>query len=558
VTDEANFSLLLEEFLDDATNHLDAAEAALLELEKNFAGGGNPDAGFLTLILGHFHTLKGNAGMMGFSPLQQYVHKLESILKQVVDGTAAMTPVFCESCYNAVNVLRGTLRALAENPAVKLDLHDEMKFLECLVMHGTSETSSIAVPAGSQVDFAYTTRKSGTMKVNFEKLDELLNLVGELVIHRTSLVSLEARLIEKVSDSAIIESFRESSHLLGKTANDLRDAIMKVRMLPIRVVFQRFNRLVRDLSRRHDKEINLVFEGEETELDKTVIDEIDEPLLHLIRNAVDHGIEGQEERKRLGKAPSATIKLQAYHENSCIVIAVEDDGGGMSAGRIRDSAVAKGLVTVHEAQALNDREALHLVFLPGFSTSHGVTETSGRGIGLDVVKKTVTALKGSIDISSFPGKGTSFIIKLPLTLAIIQALMVEVAGETYAIPLSEVQESIMLEPAEIHPVAAGEIINLREKLLPIVRLDRFFGFEKTTAREMEYIVIVGSGEKRSGIVVERLLGQQEIVIKAMQDYLGELPGISGGTVLGDGKISLVLDIASITGKLARGGSDARD
>ena len=557
MTDEANFSILQGEFLEDAAHHLDAAEAALLELEKNLAGAGNPDAGVLTLILGHFHTLKGNAGMMGFSQLQQYVHKLESILKPVVDGIAAMTPVFVETCYKAVNVLRGALRMLAENPAVKIDLNDEMMFLEYLVMHGSAETSSLAVASGIQPDFAHITRKSGTMKVNIEKLDELLNLVGELVIHRTSLVSLEARLRQQVTDSGLIEAFRESGNLLGKTANDLREAIMKVRMLPIKVVFKRFNRLVRDLSRRHGKEINLVFEGEETELDKTVIDEIDEPLLHLIRNAVDHGIEGQDERKRLGKASAATIKLRAYHENSSIVIAVEDDGCGMSGGRIRDSAVAKGLVPMHEANALNDSEALHLVFFPGFSTRHEVTETSGRGIGLDVVKKTVTALKGSIDITSFPGKGTSFIIKLPLTLAIIQALMVEVAGETFAIPLSEVQESIMLEPAEIHQVAAGEIINLRERLLPLVRLDRFLGFEKAAARETEYIVIVGSREKRGGIVVDRLLGQQEIVIKAMQDYLGELPGISGGTVLGDGKISLVLDIASITGKLARGGSDAR-
>jgi two-component system chemotaxis sensor kinase CheA len=557
VTDEVNFLLLLEEFLEDAANHLDAAEAALLEMEKNLAAG-NSDAGFLTLILGHFHTFKGNAGMMGISPLQRYVHILESILKPVADGTAAMTSVVCESCYNAVNVLRGTLRALAENPAARLDLSDEIMFLESFVLHGTTDTSKFVVPGGDQADFAYITRKSGTIKVDFEKLDELLNLVAELVIHRTALVSLEARLKEKVSDSGIIEAFRESGQLLGKTANDLREAIMKVRMLPIRVVFRRFNRLVRDLSSRHGKEINLVFEGEETELDKTVIDEIGEPILHLVRNAVDHGIEGPEERKMLGKAAAATIKLRAYHENSCIVIVVEDDGCGMPVGRIRDSAVAKGLVTRHDAHALNDLEALHLVFLPGFSTRHQVTETSGRGIGLDVVKKAVASLNGSIDIASFPGKGTSFIIKLPLTLAIIQALMVEVAGETYAIPLSEVQESVMMDPVDIHQVAAGEIINLRESLLPIVRLNRLFGYEKTVANEMEYIVIVGTGEKRGGVVVDRLLGQQEIVIKPMQDYLGELPEISGGTVLGNGKISLVLDIASIMGKLARGGNDARD
>ena len=253
---------------------------------------------------------------------------------------------------------------------------------------------SLTVPAlpsqrKSRDDLGYISQKSGTLKVNFEKLDDLLNLVGELVIHRTALLSLESRFKEAVTDRALLESFNGTSQSLGKTANDLRDAIMKVRMLPIKAVFQRFNRLVRDLSHSHGKKISLVFDGEETELDKTVIDEIGEPLLHLIRNAVDHGIETQAERHATGKPAVATLRLSACHESSNIVISVADDGRGMSAEKIKASAIAKGLLEKGEAEVLNEQEAFQLVFLPGFSTSSEVTETSGRGIGLDVVQKTV-------------------------------------------------------------------------------------------------------------------------------------------------------------------------
>ncbi len=323
-------------------------------------------------------------------------------------------------------------------------------------------------------------------------------------------------------------------------------------MLPIKSVFHRFNRLVRDLSHKHGKEVNLLFEGEETELDKTVIDEIGEPLLHLIRNAVDHGIEEPEERRRIGKHARAVLKLTAAHESNHIVITVQDDGRGISTERLKEAAINKGLIESGEAGALTEPEALQLIFLPGFSTSREVTETSGRGIGLDVVKKTVASFNGSIDIESSPGKGTLFVIRLPLTLAIITALMVEASGETFAIPLSGVLESIKIEKSEIHEVLSGELIKLRDRLLPIIRLDTFFGLEGTSAREMEHVVVVGSGERQAGIVVDRLIGQQEIVIKGMDDYLGELPGISGGTVLGNGRVSLILDIASLMDKKKRG------
>ena len=545
-------SLLIEEYLDDANGHVDAVEVAVMELEKRWNEGVMDDA-LLTLLLGNLHTLKGNSGMMGFTPVQQYIHRLESFLKGVQESAIPLSSGVFELFYSAVTALRSGFARIASDPKTTLDFSDELMSLELISYSqemegaeaGREEPAIKALSKAKVEELSYITQKSSTLKVSFEKLDELLNLVGELVIHRTSLVALEKRLQEKVSDRALLEAFNEASQLIGKSSTDLREAIMKARMLPIKSVFQRFQRLVRDHSQKSGKEILLRFEGEETELDKTVIDEIGEPLLHLIRNAVDHGIESVEERRRAGKASTGLLTLSACHESNHIVIAVEDDGRGMDPDRIRRSAVAKGLIAEDEAGVLSASEVLNLLFLPGFSTSSEVTETSGRGIGLDVVKKIVTSLNGMIDISSDPGRGTRFTIKLPLTLAIITALMVEVGGEIFAIPLSGVLESIRIQTDEIHEVGGTEVINLRDQLLPIRRLDGFYKLKKVEERDMEYVVVVGSGEKRGGLVVDRLLGQQEIVIKALDDYLGDLPGISGGTVLGDGSISMIVDISSI-------------
>ncbi len=549
-----DISTLIEEFLEDANGHLEAVEVALMELEKR-SGEGVVDETLMTLLLGNLHTLKGNSGMMGFTPVQQYVHQLESSLNKIQEGVIPLSAAVFELLYSAISALRVNFTLLAADHKAHLDFSDEMMSLEMLLF---SQTATSGEQSGAlhqstfkakSEDLAYITQKSNTLKVGFEKLDELLNLVGELVIHRTSLVAMEKRLQEQLTDRSLLESFSEISQHIGKSSTDLREAIMKARMLPIKSVFQRFQRLVRDHSQKTGKEILLRFEGEETELDKTVIDEIGEPLLHLIRNAADHGIESVEERRLAGKTAAGTLTLSASHESNHIVIAVADDGKGIDPDTVRRSAVAKGVITPAEAMALSPQEALQLIFLPGFSTSSEVTETSGRGIGLDVVKKIVTALNGMIDIASQPGRGTRFTIKLPLTLAIITALMVDVGGETFAIPLSGVLESIRIRTDEIHQIGATEVINLRDHLLPICRLDNFYTIKQGAAREQEYVVVVGSGEKRGGLVVDRLLGQQEIVIKALDDYLGELPGISGGTVLGDGSIAMIVDISSILSQL---------
>lgn len=552
MADMMDISVLIDEFLEDANGHVEAVETALMELEKRWAEGVF-DETLLTLLLGSLHTLKGNSGMMGFTPVQQYIHRLESALKNVQERTIPLSSAVFEALYAAVSTLRHNFSKLAADHKAPLDFSDETLSLELnffgkAVVSGESQANEVRLspqPREKGADASYITQKSSTLKVSFEKLDELLNLVGELVIHRTALTSLEKKLQEKLADRELLVAFSEASQLIGKSSTDLREAIMKARMLPIKTVFQRFQRLVRDHSQKSGKKINLRFSGEETELDKTVIDEIGEPLLHLIRNAVDHGIESVDERKRSGKPPTGTITLSACHESNHIVIAVEDDGRGIDPDRIRNSAIAKGLIGTDEAQRLSSQELLQLVFLPGFSTSSEVNETSGRGIGLDVVNKIVTGFNGMIDISGTPGSGTRFTIKLPLTLAIITALMVQVGGGIFAIPLAGVLESIRVRKDEIHEIGSGEVINLRDRLLPIRRLDRLFNMPHNEQREQDYIVVVGSGEKRGGLVVDRLLGQQEIVIKALDDYLGDLPGISGGTVLGDGSISMIIDTGSI-------------
>jgi len=550
VNDMIDISVLIEDFLDDAAGHLQSIEASLLELEKRWLEG-TYDQAVVTLLLGSLHTLKGNSGMMGFTAIQQYVHRLESAFKQVQEEVTPLSATVFESFYSAISALRTSLTRLAANPAGGLDFSDELMALDCIFFNegdidDTRWVKEIPQQAKNRSeDLSFVTHKSSTLKVSFEKLDELLNLVGELVIHRTALTALETRFRERVADRELMEAFNEASQLIGKSSADLRESIMKARMLPIKSVFQRFQRLVRDHSRRSEKEIVLKFEGEETELDKTVIDEIGEPLLHLIRNAVDHGVESREERRLAGKNPAGTITLKACHESNHIVIAVADDGRGIVPEKVRNSATAKGLISKEEAEVLSEQESLQLLFLPGFSTSTVVTETSGRGIGLDVVKNIATSLNGLIEISAKPGAGSVFTIKLPLTLAIITALMVEVAAETFAIPLSGVLESIKVQSSDIHEVGGGEVIKLRERILPVYRLDRYFGRQSVSGRDHEYIVVVGSGEKRGGLVVDRLVGQQEVVIKALDDYLGELPGISGGTVLGDGSISMILDIGSI-------------
>lgn len=389
-------------------------------------------------------------------------------------------------------------------------------------------------------------RQAKTVRIDVERLDTLMNLAGELVINRTRLAQLAARLEERYGDDSLIGGLAESVQQVSRISDRLQEEIMKSRMLPIETVFNRFPRLVRDLSSKLGKRVDLVVQGQDTELDRSVLEEISDPLIHLLRNAVDHGIETPEERRAAGKPESGTIRLCARHEDNHIVIELEDDGRGIDIARVKASAVERGILAADVAERLPDSQALRLIFEPGLSTARQVSDLSGRGVGMDIVRANIEKLNGTIDVYSAPGAGTRFTIKLPLTLAIIQALLVAVGEGTYAVPLAAVTETLRVAPHEIQYVNNREVIQLRGQVLPLVRLHAVLGCEPGSREgSYTYVVSVRMGQEQAGLIVDELLGGQEIVIKPLGAFLGEIPGIAGAALLGDGRLALIIDVLGL-------------
>jgi two-component system chemotaxis sensor kinase CheA len=383
-----------------------------------------------------------------------------------------------------------------------------------------------------------------TIRVDTVRMDNLINLVGEMVITRTRLVQIGLDLKAQYRMDNMVNNLNEANVYLGRLMNDLQESVMRLRMVAIGTVFSRFPRLVRDLAKKTGKEIELVLNGEDTELDKTVVEVIGDPLMHLIRNSVDHGIESPEERRLAGKPELGTVTLDAYHEGNHIAILISDDGAGLPLEKIRNIAVTKGLIG--EREELSERDIANLIFLPGFSTADKVTDISGRGVGMDVVKKALNNLGGMVDITTRKGLGTTFTIRLPLTLAIIQALLVEVGEEIYAVPLSSVLETLLVNRTEIKTVGGLPMVQLRGNTLPLISLQEKFDLPTLETDSGEVcVVVVGFGDKALGLIVDELRGQQEVVIKSLGDFLNNLPGIAGATILGDGKVTLILDIGSL-------------
>ncbi len=385
---------------------------------------------------------------------------------------------------------------------------------------------------------------SMTVRVNINRLDRLLNIVGELVLNKAVIthISKNLRAIEGFSEWAI--ELEKAARTLDKKLNELQEGLMEVRMVPLNNLFDRLTRMARKLSRESGKIIDIRIFGEETELDRLMIEEIADPLMHIVRNSVDHGIETQEDRIKLGKNEIGTIKLSATQKGGHVVIEVEDDGSGINIKRVKDIAVEKGLIALNSS--LTEKEAIGLLFTPGFSTSKVVTEVSGRGVGLDVVRKNLIKLNGTIDIETKEKAGTKFIITLPLTLMILKALIVQVADDIFALPINSVSESLMITKKDIQTVERREVIQLREKTLPILRLEDAFGMKsKDVNPDSMYVVVVGSGNRKIGFVVDALLGQQEIVIKSLGNILSGIQGVAGATELGNRKTVLVLDVAAL-------------
>ncbi|WMM26600.1 chemotaxis protein CheA [Tissierella sp. MB52-C2] len=376
-----------------------------------------------------------------------------------------------------------------------------------------------------------------TVRVDIERLDNLMNLVSELIIIKTRM--------DDLSEKTTGENITETIEYLERITTSLHDAVMKVRMVPIERVFNRFPRLVRDLSKELGKEIALEMSGEETEVDRTVIDEIGDPLIHLIRNSIDHGIELPADRLKNGKDEKGTVVLKSYPDGNNVVIEVEDDGKGLDHNVIRNKAIEKGILDEKEAESLSVEDSISLLFEAGFSTSETISDVSGRGVGLDVVKSKIEAINGNIEVVSSKGKGTKFIIRIPLTLAIIQALLIKLSHEIYAIPLSSITEIINISQSQIRDVQGQEVVLYRGMTLPIIRLKNVLDISDDDEKEDLIVVVVKKGDKQAGLIVDNLIGQQEIVIKSLGKYLSGVKYLSGATILGNGNISLILDVNSL-------------
>ena len=385
-----------------------------------------------------------------------------------------------------------------------------------------------------------------TIRVDVKRLDHLMNLIGELVLGKNRLIKINDDVEERYEGEAFLEELNQVVSIVSLVTTDLQIAVMKTRMLPIGKVFNKFPRMIRDLSRELNKKIELEITGEDTELDKSIVEEIGDPLVHIIRNSCDHGIEIGDIRTAAGKSDVGTIQLKAYHEGNHIVIQIIDDGKGLDADMLKSKSIEKGIITEKEADAMSEKEAFGLIFRPGFSTAAQVTSVSGRGVGMDVVKTNIEKLNGMIDIDSEVGQGTSMKLKIPLTLAIIQALLVGVQEEYYAIPLASVLETVRINKDDIYTVENRSVMRLRDEVLSLVHIGDIFEVERVFDNsEHAYVVVLGLAESKIGLIVDTLIGQEEIVIKSLGEYLKGIEGIAGATIRGDGGVTLIVDVAAL-------------
>jgi two-component system chemotaxis sensor kinase CheA len=548
-------------FRDEAEELLGRIEADSLQLER-LAESGSFDAEVVNSLFRALHTLKGNAAMLGFSDVADLAHALESLCDALRTRHAALEGDSVELLFQGRDLLNALLagKQEAQTPAAVAELLQKLERYARPADDATAFEADVArmLATGApshEGGASMPLRRRPTIRVDIERLDALLNLVGELVVNRTRISEIAASFARTDRDGPLTQSLSESAAHLARTAGEIQESLMRIRMVAIGQVFERFPRLVRDVARARKKEVTLQISGAQTELDKTIVDEIGEPLMHLLRNCIDHGIESPEAREAAGKPRIGTISLKAYHEGNQVLIDIADDGSGIDLERVRARGIALGLVTPQEQ--LTDQEIVELIFAPGFSTAATVSDVSGRGVGMDVVKKSVTRLKGRLEVNTERGTGTRFTVKLPLTLAIIDALLVRVAGQRYAIPLDSITESQRVEAGELRTIQGAEVILLRDEIVPLVRLSEFLALGGERDPEKAMVVIVNVQGRQIGLVVDAFEGEQEIVIKPLSDVVGRIGGISGATILGSGAIALILDVHSIVSDACASGTVAR-
>jgi len=469
-------------------------------------------------------------------------------MKEIEEEKVGSTLELVLSSFQAEEQLRSAVESVSDIQSVKIGAYDaeeaeqaEEKAAESVQGTGKKEGQ------GSQTQ-GVQAHQSQTVRIDVDRLDSMMNMIGELVIATSRIVQIGKSLELKYRGEDMVHELSRSSSQTAKVVNELQEDIMRIRMLPVGTVFSGFPRMIRDLAQKSKKKVDFIMDGQETGIDRTVIEHIRDPLVHLLRNAVDHGIETWEERRSLGKPETATLRLEAYHEESHIAITVEDDGKGIDAGAIRESAVRKGFISAEEASRLSDEEAVDLIFGSGLSTKEQATDVSGRGVGLDIVRKNIEALNGYVTVDTRVGVGTKFTLRLPLTLATLDSLLITCSNALYAIPVVNVWETVRITPKDIHRVGGREVIRLRGSVLLLLRLSELFGLEVGEGESgsgLMNIVIVRAGDKQVGIAVETLVGKQEIVVKSLDDNLGKVVGIAGASILGDGQVALIIDVPSL-------------
>jgi len=412
--------------------------------------------------------------------------------------------------------------------------------LKKMAVEAPSESST-----ASSLELAEEFKSVRTLRVDIHLFDNLMDLAGELVIGKTRLLNVVGDL-QRWGDAGFLgEAILNTTQQMSKITADLQAEVMKARLVPVGMMFSKFPRAVRDLAKRSNKDIQCVIEGSETQLDRSVLEAMIDPMIHLLRNAVDHGIESPDERKRAGKPSQGTIKISAFHRESHILITVQDDGRGIQLDKVKEKAINMGLLTASKLSVISEPEVLDFLFAPGFSTAENVTELSGRGVGLDIVKTNIHKIGGSIEVNTEAGKGTVFIFSIPLTLAILPGLKVKCRGNTFVLPLSGTGEIVKITAGDVKTIGGKKVIVLRDAVIPLVWLGELFREPYPASKETFHVVVVSSGEKQMGILVDQCLGNDDVVIKAIDAYVGELPGIAGATVLGDGTVALILDIPSL-------------
>ena len=553
------------DFALEAREHLANAENAVLALEANPA-----DTEQVNVVFRAFHTIKGVSGFLNLPRIVEVAHAAEFLLDKVRSNKIPLTAHVLELVLASSDLLGQLIGMLSGGEAPKeRELKMLVRRLEAAcegkvigpvggsTPRRPSETASAeaaaaapaapATPAASEAKQAatakaITAKADQSVKVSTQRMDSLVNLVGELVI--AQLMVVQDPVVSKIHDQRLS---RNLAHL-GKIVRDLQETSMSLRMVTLKATFQKMARLVRDVAAKAGKRIQLEVEGEDVELDRNVVEEIGDPLVHMIRNACDHGIEPADERRKAGKNETGTLRLRAYHSGGSIVIEVEDDGRGLSRERILKKCLEKGLIDpTRNLAEIPDSEVFNYIFLPGFSTAEKVTDISGRGVGMDVVRRNIEALRGSVEIRSTPGKGSTFSMRLPLTMAIIDGMVVRVGGQRYIVPTLNIERSFRPTPEQLTMVLQkGELVRVRDGLLPIYRLQRIFNLADG-ARELSQglLLVLEHGKRRACVFVDEILGQQQVVIKSLGDSQPQIRGVSGGAILGDGRVALIVDVGGL-------------